>query len=208
MTAQQLSLVLTTPKEGMDDAYEDWVTNRHFDEALRIDGVIAVRGYRFVPQRDGDVPLYPDLAVYETDGSPVTPPEGPAEVTTWRYEGITEKRYDGDDRPLRDPHLFVVLTAPVEGLEEEFNAWYTDRHLGDVMKLADYRSAQRFSFVGGDEPLRPYLAFYDTDTTDVRATQRRLVEVVATPAMPFSPAIDREKSIGWYYRPVTERRTS
>ena len=208
MTARQVCLVLTAPKEGMDDAYEDWVANRHLDEALRLDGVIAVRQYRFVPQRDGEVPLCADLAVYETDGSPVTPPDGPAEVTTWCYEEISEKRFDGDDRPLRDPHLFVVLTAPVEGLEDEFNAWYTDQHLRDVMNLADYRSAQRFSFVGGDEPLRPYLALYDTDTVDVPATQRRLIDVVATPAMPFSPAIDREKSIGWYYRPVTELRTS
>lgn len=208
MTAPHVQLVLTAPKKGMEDAYEDWKASTHLDEALKLAGVISVQGYRFVPQRDGDVPFRADLAVYETDGTAVTPPAGPAETVIWRYEEVAPWRSDGDDRPTRNPHLFVVLTAPTPGLEDEFNTWYTDQHLGDVLRLADYRSAQRFRFVGGDEPLRPYLAFYDTDTTDVRATQRRLVEVVATPAMPFSPAIDRDKSIGWYYRPVTERRTA
>jgi hypothetical protein len=108
-------------------------------------------------------------------------------------------------------HLFVVLTEPTEGMEDEFNDWYTNQHLSDVLKLEDYKSAQRFRFVPQSEddlPLRRYLAVYETETDDVQATQQRLKEVVATPAMPFSPAIDRSKSIGWYYEPITPRVTS
>jgi hypothetical protein len=107
-------------------------------------------------------------------------------------------------------YLFVVLTEPVEGMEDEFNDWYTNRHLSDVLKLDAYVSAQRFRYVSrgpDDVPLRKYLAIYETETDDVAETQRRLVEVVATPAMPFSSAIDRSKSIGWYYEPITERVT-
>ena len=108
-------------------------------------------------------------------------------------------------------HLFVVLTAPTPGMEDEFNDWYTNRHLSDVLKLEDYKSAQRFRFVPqspDDRPLRPYLAIYETETSDVPATQRRLREVVGTDAMPFIPAIDRTQSIGWYYEEITEKRTS
>lgn len=222
MTARGVHLALTAPIKGREEEYDDWYTNRHLDDVLKIEGVAAAQRHRFVPQHDGDVPLRADLAVYELETGdipglherlaalPVSPALDRAQTLRWSYEEITARRTDGDDRPVGNPHLFIVLTAPATGLEQEFNDWYTDRHLADVLKLADYRSAQRFQKVpvGDEEPLRPYLALYETDSTDVRATQSRLAEVVATPAMPFSPGIDRSQSIGWYYRPVTERRTS
>jgi len=31
-------------------------------------------------------------------------------------------------------HVFAVLTNPVEGREAEFNAWYDDRHVHDILK--------------------------------------------------------------------------
>lgn len=108
-------------------------------------------------------------------------------------------------------HLFVVLTRPTAGMEDEFNDWYTNQHLSDVLKLEDYKTAQRFRFVPQgpeDAPLRPYLAIYETETTDVPATQQRLRDVVGTDAMPFSPAIDRSQSIGWYYEQITDLKTS
>jgi hypothetical protein len=108
-------------------------------------------------------------------------------------------------------HLFVVLTSPTAGMEEEFNDWYTNTHLSDVLKLEDYVSAQRFRYVpksADDVPMRKYLAIYETQTDDVAETQRKLVEAVDTPAMPFSRAIDRTQSIGWYYEPMTDKRTA
>jgi hypothetical protein len=32
-------------------------------------------------------------------------------------------------------HVFVVLTNPVEGKEDTYNDWYTNVHLGDVLKV-------------------------------------------------------------------------
>lgn len=106
-------------------------------------------------------------------------------------------------------YLFVVLTRPVEGHEDEFNDWYTNTHLDDVLDLGDYVSAQRFRFAyaNGLGPSHEYLALYEVETDDPAETQRRLLEVVATEAMPFSPAIDRSASIGWYFAPLTEKVT-
>ena len=39
-------------------------------------------------------------------------------------------------------HVFAVLTNPVEGREDEFNAWY-DRHLHDILRLTGLVSAFR-----------------------------------------------------------------
>lgn len=107
-------------------------------------------------------------------------------------------------------YLFVVLTSPVEGQETEFNDWYDNVHISDVLKLDDYVSAQRFRFAPTElkpTPLRPYLALYETETDNVAETQRRLAEVVDTSAMPFSPAIDQSATMSWYYEPITEKRT-
>lgn len=40
--------------------------------------------------------------------------------------------------------LYVVQTNPEPGREREFNAWYTDQHLGDVLRVPGFVSAQRY----------------------------------------------------------------
>jgi hypothetical protein len=108
-------------------------------------------------------------------------------------------------------HLFVVLSEPVEGLEDEYNDWYTNKHLSDVLKLDDFVSAQRFRHTPKhpeDVPLRRYLALYDAETDDLNSTYRRLNEVADTDAMPFSPAFDKSKSIAMYFEAITDKRSS
>ena len=38
----------------------------------------------------------------------------------------------------------VVLTNPVAGREDEYNDWYSNRHLGDVIAIPGIVAAQRF----------------------------------------------------------------
>jgi len=40
---------------------------------------------------------------------------------------------------------YLVLTNAVPGREEEFNRWYTEQHLPDVLRVPGVVSAQRFS---------------------------------------------------------------
>lgn len=111
-------------------------------------------------------------------------------------------------------HILIVLTDPVEGMEDEFNEWYTDQHLGDVLKLEGYESAQRFRLVpkdasqtaADDTPPWKYLAVYEVETDDVPATHRGLRSAAGTEAMPGTPAIDSSRTVGWYYEPITDRR--
>jgi len=41
-------------------------------------------------------------------------------------------------------YVFVVMTNAVAGQEAEFNRWYDEEHLADVLKLPGMVSAQRF----------------------------------------------------------------
>jgi hypothetical protein len=108
-------------------------------------------------------------------------------------------------------YTFVVLTNPVEGLEDEFNDWYTNTHLDDVLRLPGYVAAQRFQFAAKDPSQKPehkYMALYEVETDDLEATHAGLVEAARTEAMPFSPGIDESTIVGLYYEPITDRVTA
>jgi len=42
----------------------------------------------------------------------------------------------------------VVLTNPVAGREDDYNDWYTNRHLGDVLEVPGIVSAKRLKKTG------------------------------------------------------------
>lgn len=101
----------------------------------------------------------------------------------------------------------VILTNPTEGREDEFGAWY-DAHLDHMLELDDCVSAQLFRFVPASDkpPEHRYLALYEFETDDVPATQERLHARMGTETMPESDA--KATTVGWYFEPVTERRTA
>jgi len=62
-------------------------------------------------------------------------------------------------------HVVVVLTEPNEGKQEEFDDYYENLHLDEVLSSTGWDSAQRFKLVdeaGSACPL-PYLAFYEVE---------------------------------------------
>lgn len=103
--------------------------------------------------------------------------------------------------------LLVVLTSPVEGREDEYNDWYTNSHLDDVLKAAGFTAAQRFSFVPSKlsrNPAAPYLAIYEVDADRREEAERLLLETANTPAMPISDAM-APKAITWWYESICDR---
>lgn len=62
-------------------------------------------------------------------------------------------------------YLVMVLTEPTDGREDEFNDYYDNTHLDEVLATTTMTSAQRFKLVdevGKVCPL-PYLAVYETE---------------------------------------------
>jgi hypothetical protein len=68
-------------------------------------------------------------------------------------------------------YKFVVLTNAVEGREDEYNDWYTNRHLPDVLAIPGIVEAVRFELAGTQRIAPPwpyrYLAIYDIETDDI-----------------------------------------
>lgn len=104
-------------------------------------------------------------------------------------------------------HVLVVLSNAQDGADEQFNRWYTDTHLGDILKLPGYSAAQRFKLsetqlAAGDLPYR-YLAIYEVDAADVAAAAEAMRSNAGS--MVIDPALDRSRTVAWFYTPITER---
>jgi len=101
-------------------------------------------------------------------------------------------------------HLLVVFTNAAEGKDEEFNRWYNDVHLADVLKADGFVGAQRFALepMGGESPHR-YLALYEIETDDIDAAVKGLAGSAGT--MVISDAMTDAMAL--VASPITERRT-
>jgi len=106
-------------------------------------------------------------------------------------------------------YVFVVLTNASGGRDSEFNEWYNNQHIPDVLKIPGFVAAQRFSLAGAQmggatSPWR-YLALYELDTDDLAGALKELAARVGTPAMVMSDSLDM-KGIGAYvFSPIAER---
>ena len=102
-------------------------------------------------------------------------------------------------------HTLVVFTNAAEGKDEEFNRWYNDVHLGDVLGIEGFVEAQRFELkdMDGSAPSHRYLALYQIETDDIDAVIGRLTSSAGT--MVISDAMQDPKAL--VATPITDVRT-
>ena len=109
-------------------------------------------------------------------------------------------------------HCLVVFSNPVEGREDEYNDWYTNTHLRDVLKIPGFIGAQRFARSKeqlGSEPLPyRYMAIYDIETDDIKATMEALGKAAAAGEMMISRAMDMEHIANWIFTPMSKKMVS
>ncbi len=89
--------------------------------------------------------------------------------------------------------MLVVFTDPIAGKEAEYDAWYNDVHLADVVAIPGVVSAQRFRSrmpIVGVLPNRN-LAIYEIDSDDPEKVVEAIYARAGTPEMIISEAIDQ-----------------
>jgi hypothetical protein len=73
-----------------------------------------------------------------------------------------------------DKTIMLALTNCLPGREDEFNEWYDNTHVKDLLAVPGVVSAQRFKIPSGDEDSAPYqyLTVYGIEGSveDVRAS--------------------------------------
>jgi hypothetical protein len=95
-------------------------------------------------------------------------------------------------------YIFAVHSNPVAGREDEYNEWYSGRHLDDLLAIPGVISARRFMLA--EKQTLPvahaykYLALYEVETDDPQSFIDELTTRVDTDRMPRSKALSRDLS--------------
>jgi len=107
-------------------------------------------------------------------------------------------------------HLLLVFANPVEGQEDEFNAFYDGTHLKDMLSAPGVVAAQRFRVTQLDPPQvvrHHYLTVYELETDDPGTTMLELYDANARgDIQPFDALDPDARSL--VFDAIGERQTS
>jgi hypothetical protein len=103
-------------------------------------------------------------------------------------------------------HAFFALTNPAPGREDEFNAWYDDHHLREVVEHGiGMKGGRRFRLAEaqrpGHTPPWRYLAWYDLEIDDLAAYHREPWRTGAGALKPFDGLV-AEGFSAWVLTPM------
>ena len=109
-------------------------------------------------------------------------------------------------------HRLLVFTEPTEGREDEYNTWYDEVHLREVLELDGFVAAQRFALserqmdaAGETLPAR-YLAIYEIDAPALQPVLDSLAS--GADKMQMSEALDVEGAQAIAYSALGKRRVT
>ena len=99
----------------------------------------------------------------------------------------------------------VVLSNATDGQDAEYNDWYTNTHLDDVVAVPGFVSAQRFILKDpmGFEHKHNYLAIYEIESDDPQKTIDEMMRRRGTDAMIISEALDLSTAVAGVFEPCS-----
>jgi len=218
--ARHIQIVLSNPACGdREDEYNDWYDNQHIPDLMRLPGFVRATRYRLVRSFAGKAPwsymvlydlecedlgaMLTELVDSHSDGriavSDVLDPES---LTALVFSPVAP--FTGEAGRRRQ--LFVALSRPTMGMEDEFNAWYDGRHVPDVIAIPGIFGAERFRlslpFLDPGGLGERYLALYDVDCDDLGDLAARVAADARSGRTVMSAAIDMKSLIAFFLEPV------
>jgi hypothetical protein len=106
-------------------------------------------------------------------------------------------------------HILVVHSNPAPAREDEYNHWYTDQHLAEVIDVPGFVAAHRFRTSGDlrypDSKVHPYgyLAVYEIEGMTPREAWNALEATKGNRIIPSSMDADRLSAI---FTPIASLR--
>jgi hypothetical protein len=109
-------------------------------------------------------------------------------------------------------HIMVVLANAAPGRDDEYNSWYNESHIPEVLAVPGFVAARRYRLsdaqgVGMPEPTHRYLVVFEIEG-DAASAMERLQAEVASGAIVAPDVVDHESVTPWIFTPITERVTS
>jgi hypothetical protein len=129
----------------------------------------------------------------------------PAEAGS-RLSGSESGAFEPDCRPIgrstdisgeavpMQKHVMLVYSDPTPGREDEYNAWYNDVHLKEVLATEGFVRAQRFkvSDIMPGVTDHKYVAIYEIEADDLEGAMAALKSGI--PGMTMSDAFNMKTS--------------
>lgn len=147
--------------------YNEWW--KQFKDLENIKGFgNMIRLYKDEDQRDGQIPTYKFLYVCGYDGN-ITKMKKAIENLELRegnciifFKAIAPIHIKENIPEADEQHIFMALTNSRDGKDAEFNEWYNNNHIPDIVNIRCYQSGRRFKKItsAGDISQYDYLALY------------------------------------------------
>lgn len=99
--------------------------------------------------------------------------------------------------------ILLVSTNPrSEDREDEYNEWYNETHLGELLAIPGVSGAKRYVLSdvpgGSKPPAHRYVAIYEVETDDVQSVADELGRRVKDGSVGVSSAIDADFSSNFF----------
>ncbi len=101
-------------------------------------------------------------------------------------------------------YKMIVFSQPKPGQEEEYNDWYQNVHLQDVVAIDGIISAQRYRLAAtlAGEAAAPYAAIYSVEAENPEPVMTALAQRAMAGEMQISDAFDTENTVALIYEEI------
>lgn len=107
-----------------------------------------------------------------------------------------------------EKHILVVFSSARPDQDEDYNRWYDDIHLQDILASKGFAGARRYLLSDHQMPGKTpsphrYLTIYEVETDDLQDALETLN--AAADGMVVSPAADRSTAMAYVFHPIGPR---
>jgi hypothetical protein len=227
-----LFIVMTEAVEGKEDEFNDWYTNIHCHDTMRLKGSVAVQRWKLSPYqllfgREHFGPPHRWLCIYElgdtqqniddhvaqcfSDAMPITSAQRIDLAEDFYYVPVASGQDAVATYGSRGGGIITVRMNAAAGREAEFAKWYREQYLPRTLKLAGflagdlYRAAD-IQLIAATPPFT-YTAVYHVE--DEMVAIESLDSHLAQPGTILDcPFVDRTGVRIACYTPITNRFTA
>ena len=99
-------------------------------------------------------------------------------------------------------YILVVPSSAQAGQDDDYNRWYDEIHLGDLLAIPGITSGKRYEAdsASPNPPAANYLAIYEIETDDPGKVLGELGRRAQGGEMVISPALDSASAKMWLYK--------
>jgi hypothetical protein len=99
-------------------------------------------------------------------------------------------------------YILVVPSSAKAGKDDDYNRWYDETHLGDLLAIPGVKSGKRYDAdpASPNTPDANYVAVYEIETDDPGAVMAELGRRAMAGEMEISPALDPASAKMWLYK--------